>query len=73
MTLEASVHAFYRWRRRYPAYGPDGVYPRRRGKRARPTLGLESRNRTGDPRPGPGMTHLGAGPVGCAAGPARAQ
>ncbi|MDR7410574.1 MAG: helix-turn-helix domain-containing protein [Armatimonadota bacterium] len=35
---------FYRWRRRYLAYGPDGVYPRRRGPgRGRPSgLGAET-------------------------------
>ncbi|MDR7402660.1 MAG: helix-turn-helix domain-containing protein, partial [Armatimonadota bacterium] len=29
---------FYRWRRRYLSYGPDGVYPRRWGpRRGRPS------------------------------------
>ncbi|MDR7492370.1 MAG: helix-turn-helix domain-containing protein, partial [Armatimonadota bacterium] len=29
---------FYRWRRRYMAYGPEGLHPRRRGpRRGRPS------------------------------------
>ncbi|MDR5682577.1 MAG: helix-turn-helix domain-containing protein [Armatimonadota bacterium] len=35
---------FYRWRRRYLAYGPDGVYPRRWGPRRGRPSGLSAQD-----------------------------
>jgi hypothetical protein len=63
---------FYRWRKRYLTYGPDGLHPRRTGARPGRRADAERANGASYPGFGDHLADLGSAPTGSPAAAARA-